>query len=70
MTKASAMRVVAGLFQSTLRGYAYAGKRSWSGPLAAGDPEAVEREIEALEARNPALAKYYREIAALARELL
>ena len=70
MTKASAMRVVAGLFQTTLRGYAYAGKRSWSGALAEGKLDTVRREIEALDARNPALARYYREIAALAREVL
>jgi hypothetical protein len=62
--------VVAGLFQNTLRGYTYAGKRSWTGPLAEGKLEAVRREIEALEARDPVLAKYYREISARARELL
>jgi predicted short-subunit dehydrogenase-like oxidoreductase (DUF2520 family) len=70
MPKASAQRVVAGLFQNTLRGYTYAGKRSWSGPLAEGKMDAIRSEIEAIEARNPALAKYYREVAALARELL
>jgi predicted short-subunit dehydrogenase-like oxidoreductase (DUF2520 family) len=70
MSKASAMRVVAGLFQSTLRGYGYAGKRSWSGPLAGGKRDAVRREISALEAARPALARLYREMEALAGHVL
>jgi len=43
MTKASAMKVVEGLFQNSLRGYLYAGKRSWTGPLASGDRAAVRK---------------------------
>jgi predicted short-subunit dehydrogenase-like oxidoreductase (DUF2520 family) len=70
MTKNSAMKVVDGLFQNSLRGYLYAGKRSWSGALAAGDRAAVRQEIEALDAAKPALARLYRETAALAAELL
>lgn len=70
MTKASAMKVVEGLFQSSLRGYLYAGKRSWNGPLAAGDRAAVEEEMEALGASKPVLKRLYRETAALAVELL
>jgi predicted short-subunit dehydrogenase-like oxidoreductase (DUF2520 family) len=70
MTKASAMKVAEGLFQSSLRGYLYAGKRSWSGPLAAGDSAAVRQEIEALAASRPVLARLYRESANLAVELL
>jgi len=70
MTKASAMKVVEGLFQNSLRGYLYAGKRSWTGPLASGDRAAVREEIEALAASRPVLARLYRESAALALELL
>jgi predicted short-subunit dehydrogenase-like oxidoreductase (DUF2520 family) len=70
MTKTSAMKVVEGLFQNSLRGYLYAGKRSWSGPLAAGDRAAVRQEIEALAASRPVLARLYRESATLAAELL
>jgi predicted short-subunit dehydrogenase-like oxidoreductase (DUF2520 family) len=70
MTKASAVRVAEGLFQSSLRGYLYAGKRSWSGPLAAGDRAAVQQEIEALGVSKPLLERLYRETATLAIELL
>jgi predicted short-subunit dehydrogenase-like oxidoreductase (DUF2520 family) len=70
MTKASAMKVAEGLFQNSLRGYLYAGKRSWSGPLAAGDRAAVRQEMEALGASRPLLARLYRESATLAVELL
>jgi predicted short-subunit dehydrogenase-like oxidoreductase (DUF2520 family) len=70
MTKASAMKVVEGLFQNSLRGYLYAGKRSWSGPLAVGDQEAARQELEALSASRPLLARLYRESAIVAVELL
>jgi predicted short-subunit dehydrogenase-like oxidoreductase (DUF2520 family) len=70
MPKAGAMKVVEALFQSTLRAYAYAGKRSWSGPLADGDRAAMQKEIDALAASNPILARHYREAAVVARQLL
>jgi predicted short-subunit dehydrogenase-like oxidoreductase (DUF2520 family) len=70
MPKASAMRVVEALFQSSLRAYMYAGKRSWSGPLADGDRAAVRKEIEALAAFCPKLAPHYREAATFALKLL
>lgn len=70
MPKASAMRVASAVFQSSLRGYAYAGKRSWSGPLAEGDRAAVKRQIEALSASKPLLGRYYSHSAALAMELM
>jgi predicted short-subunit dehydrogenase-like oxidoreductase (DUF2520 family) len=70
MSKASAMKVVEGLFQSSLRGYLYAGKRSWNGPLAAGDLAAVQQEMESLGVSKPLLKRLYRETAALAVELL
>jgi predicted short-subunit dehydrogenase-like oxidoreductase (DUF2520 family) len=70
MTKTSAIKVVEGLFQNSLRGYLYAGKRSWSGPLAEGNRAAVREEIEALAASRPVLARLYKESATLAAELL
>jgi hypothetical protein len=70
MTKASAVRVAAALFQESLRGYVYSGKRSWSGPLAIGDEAAVERELAALTALMPLLARHYEEASVWARELL
>ncbi len=70
MPKTSAMKVVEALFQSSLRAYVYAGKRSWSGPLADGDRAAVRKEIDALKAFNPLLARHYREAATVALQLL
>jgi predicted short-subunit dehydrogenase-like oxidoreductase (DUF2520 family) len=70
MPKASAMKVVGALFQRSLRAYLYAGKRSWSGPLADGDRAAVHKQIDALAATHPELAAHYREAAALALKLL
>jgi predicted short-subunit dehydrogenase-like oxidoreductase (DUF2520 family) len=70
LPKASALRIIEGLFQSSLRGYLYAGRRSWSGPLAARDREAVREELEGLAASRPLLARLYRESATLAMELL
>jgi predicted short-subunit dehydrogenase-like oxidoreductase (DUF2520 family) len=70
MPKPSAMKVVEALFQSTLRAYVYAGRRSWSGPLADGDRVAVRKEIEALTAWHPILARHYRDTATLALQLL
>ena len=70
MPKANAMKVVEALFRATLRAYAYTGKRSWSGPLAEGDRAAVRRELEALAASKPLLARHYREACTLALQLL
>jgi predicted short-subunit dehydrogenase-like oxidoreductase (DUF2520 family) len=70
MTKASAIKVVEALFQSSARAYAYAGKRSWTGPLARADHAAVQGEIDALAATKPLLAEHYRQTLALALRLL
>ncbi len=68
--QASAVRVAEALFRESLRGYVYAGKRSWTGPLAMGDRAAVERELKALTAAAPLLARHYQEVSALAPQLL
>jgi predicted short-subunit dehydrogenase-like oxidoreductase (DUF2520 family) len=70
MTKVSAVKVTGALFGNSLRGYVYAGKRSWSGSLAVGDLAAVRKEVDALAASKPLLARYYRQAAQMALELL
>jgi len=70
MGKASAVKVVEAIFNNSVRAYTYAGKRSWSGPLARGDMAAVAREIESLYASKPLLARHYRETAAITRQIL
>ena len=70
MTKASAVKVVEALFQSSVRAYSYAGKRSWIGPIARADFAAVQREIDALAAGKPVLANHYRHALTLALQLL
>ncbi len=70
LPQASAVKVAEALFRESLRGYVYAGKRSWTGPLAMGDRPAVERELEALAASAPLLARHYRDSSAWALEFL
>jgi len=70
LTKASAVKVAAALFENSLRGYIYAGRRSWRGPLADGDQTAIQGELEALRASKPILERYYDLLASLASELL
>jgi len=70
MTKTSALKVVEAIFQSSLRAYTYAGKRSWCGPVANGDFAAVQWELEGVAASKLLLAEYYRQTATLARQLL
>ena len=69
MKKANAIKISEGLFQRSLRAYMHTGKRSWNGPLADGDREAVLRGLEALGASRPLLARYYRDASAFALEL-
>ncbi|MEO7141950.1 MAG: DUF2520 domain-containing protein [Bryobacteraceae bacterium] len=51
------------------RGCVKAGRKAWRGPLAVGERAALERQIEALRAANPALEKFFRRTAAAALEL-
>ena len=66
MTKPGAVKVVESLFQNSVRSYAYAGKRSWTGALARADLAAVQREIEGLIRLKPSLVEYYRQSVSLA----
>jgi len=54
------------LFQKTLRGWLHGGKKSWTGPLAAGDCAGVAREVDALARHDPRAAQLYRDAAAFA----
>jgi len=62
------IRISGSLFHSSLRAFLKGGKRAWNGPLALGDPAAVEREIQALCQSNPLLARYYQQGAQFAQE--
>ncbi len=62
------MRIADALYQRWLRAYLHAGKKSWSGPLAAGDETAVFRQLEALHRADPAVERLYREMAIFALE--
>lgn len=69
LKKANAIKISEALFQRSLRAYMHAGRRSWNGPLADGDGEAVLRGLDALCTSRPLLARYYRDASAFALEL-
>ena len=53
-------QVVESLFQQGLRAYLYSGRKSWSGPVADGNKESMQRELTGLEEMQPAVAELYR----------
>ena len=57
------------LFHISLRSFLHAGRKSWAGPLADQDKQAVRRQLDALLKANPSLASYYIQSALLALEL-
>ncbi len=57
-------QIVESLFQQGLRGFLYSGKKSWSGTVAEGNHELMERELAGLEGIQPELAELYRVTAA------
>jgi predicted short-subunit dehydrogenase-like oxidoreductase (DUF2520 family) len=63
-----AARVALTLFERSLRAHRHGGRKSWSGPLAAGDEYEVLKEAQALCARDPLLGRYYEAHCALALE--
>lgn len=65
---ATATRIAETLLQKTLRAYLQSGRKSWSGPLAAGDESEVRRQLAVLCENRPLLARYYRQAAAGALE--
>jgi predicted short-subunit dehydrogenase-like oxidoreductase (DUF2520 family) len=57
------------LFARTLRSYMHAGRRGWSGPIAANDRAAIVRQYEAIKKVNVLRAEYFRQSAEFAFEL-
>lgn len=66
--RADAERISEALLRRSIRAYIHAGKRSWGGPLAKGDWEAIARELKCLLEHDPNLGRYYRDSGALALE--
>jgi predicted short-subunit dehydrogenase-like oxidoreductase (DUF2520 family) len=64
-----AAAIVERLVQKSLRGYIKAGRKSWGGPFASRDQDAVLRQLKALFRSNPLLASYYTESALFALQL-
>ncbi len=48
------------LLLTTLENFLYAGKQSWTGPLARGDAATIRQHLAALDRHDPTLARYYR----------
>lgn len=51
------------LLQRSLRAFMYAGRKSWSGPVARAERAAVDRECRALTAAKPLMGQYFRNAA-------
>ncbi len=47
------------MFQHSLRAFMHAGRKSWSGPIARADREAIDRECRALEEVRPLMARFF-----------
>jgi predicted short-subunit dehydrogenase-like oxidoreductase (DUF2520 family) len=56
-------------FERSLRSYATAGRKGWTGPIASGNQAEVLRQIETLERASPSLARFLRQSAEVALEL-
>ena len=65
---ADAGQVTAASVARTLRAWLHAGRKSWTGTLAAGDEALIRREIAALARVNPAAARFYIQAAVFALE--
>jgi predicted short-subunit dehydrogenase-like oxidoreductase (DUF2520 family) len=63
-----ASRLAEMLFERALRAHRHGGRKSWTGPLAAGDKEEVLKEAQALRACDPLLGRYYEVNCAMALE--
>lgn len=57
------------LFQQSLRSFKHSGRKSWSGPIAQSDREAVDAQVQALMLVKPQMAAYFREAARFSFEL-
>lgn len=56
------------LLGRTLRAYLHGGRKAWSGVLAEADAQEAARELAALQAADPSLARAYRQLARFALE--
>jgi predicted short-subunit dehydrogenase-like oxidoreductase (DUF2520 family) len=64
-----AMLIVEKTIAGSLRAYVKAGPKGWMGALAAGDIDAVEKQLEQLHRTDPLLERYLRQNALLALEM-
>lgn len=64
-----AMLIVEKTIAGSLRAYVKAGHKGWTGPLAAGNTDAIERQLEELRQIDPFLERYFRQNALLALEM-
>ena len=64
-----AMLIVEKTIAGSLRAYVKAGSKGWTGSLATGDIDAVERQLEQLHRTDPLLERYLRQNALLALEM-
>ena len=64
-----ATEIVEKTIAGSLRAYVKAGEKGWTGPLASGNVDAVQKQLEELHHINPLLEHYFRQNALLALEL-
>ncbi len=64
-----AMLIVEKTIAGSLRAFVKAGDKGWTGPLATGNLDAVEKQLEELHQSNPLLERYFRQNGLLALEM-
>jgi predicted short-subunit dehydrogenase-like oxidoreductase (DUF2520 family) len=64
-----AVLIVEKTIAGSLRAYVKAGLKGWTGPLASGNTDAIERQLEELRHIDPLLERYFRQNALLALEM-
>jgi predicted short-subunit dehydrogenase-like oxidoreductase (DUF2520 family) len=70
LTPARASSVIGTLVERSVRGYAKAGKKAWSGPLAHGYSVEAMRQADALARIDPLLSEYFEQNCRFALRLL
>lgn len=68
LKKNQALLIIERLLNSTFRAYLKGGRKSWTGPLAARDREAIERRMRAVFESDLVLGRFFRESARLTCE--
>jgi hypothetical protein len=64
-----AMLIVEKTIAGSLRAYVKAGPKGWMGTLAAGNIDAIEKQLDQLHRTDPLLERYLRQNAILALEM-